>query len=1405
MFPPLFAPGFVSAPTCSVSALRRPVLSAFLVLVVVFLCQAAAYSAPRTPSLVVESTPSRVVFRVDLDGHELLPSTALEGTVRLSAPGFVTRGKPGEPARLARKFLVGLPPEGSYSVNWRVLSSVSLGKQRLEPAPFRGTQQGGELGILTAERYEIDPAVYQAYQNPPLVAADPPAYIRRQRVLPVWVQPVSYDPVSGALTLAASIEVEVTFRGGSTGRLDGADGRTRTGQAGDPQENGLPSETPAWERIFSRLLVNAPQAAKWRPSVKFQRSAPNRLGTFLQAAAPAKLEVRETGVHKVTAATLVAAGFAANTPIDDLHLYSRDYQEGSMQGSVRDVAFAVQEGSGGTPGTFDGDDVLFFYGLRLRDDPSRGDTIEQFSDHNVYWLGSTSGPMMDERTLTPGFSLPDTASRSFPAFAHFEIDKYFREASPSGVTDFYVYNLAHPGETRVDFPFDVNALRPGTSLQLEAQLAGNAYLDSSDPPRLIKISLVNSLGSIVLNPGYEIDDKQIKLFKSAIPAASLVAGENVFRFERAPVGVHLNWVEVSYESLYRARGNTLRFNTGSLVGDTSLTVTGLADTDVFLFDVTDPNAPIHCLTSPALFDNVGGGYALTFKDAIATRKEYVLVPLGKMTEIGADGISIDTASELIGGWAEDGVDVLVIAHKDFVTGMGPWVDYREKQGHRVLLADVEDVYDEFNGGVPGTRGIDRFIRHFFERGGAGCVLLVGDGSEDNKRVHVESPPSFVPSHARAEYVGYPFNADEVVTLDRLYVKLPGGGGTVDDYPDLIIGRLPVGNPGELQIVLAKIFAYEQPKADDFWRRRMVIVADDSYSHKYCGDGGCFFGYKSIEDDFEKGQEKTARVIEAAFPGGYDVVRVYLDDHTQVLHPNNEDVARQRAIDYTRAHATPALMDELKQGATFVTIQAHMNRYLVCSEKLLTCEGYSLGSSPNRDHLRMDNRGKPFIVFGMGCHFSDYALHKESTRDDNRPNGDAFAEQLLFQNNEAAVATYGSSGFEYLSGTNAFMETFSWVWFYDAPYDTLIRQTEGHWVFGEMMFLTEIAAINYNPREEVEAVERYHILGDPLLRVDAGPPRFNVTVDGDTVQSGDDIKSRLGGDNIHVVANVGDENSIHDFELWTFTPSYPGGSKVNRTHDLKVKATRDTTIAFPRGYELNFDHKIEPSTYDVVIMAMQAPDAVDGGYHVEAAFVLSVVSDIRILANGRELANKDAIPERADYRIELSYSAAVSASEAAAMGVSIDDVAVADVMISTQEPGDSTSWALTFSKKLKPGRHKFEVAAPGGPYVYDLVVTLDFGLDRVVNYPNPFTDETYFMYKNNVEISEGTIDVYTTSGKKVVRLTIPPDAKNPGENAVFWDGRDTAGDEIANGVYLYVINVTQRGQKSILRGKLARIR
>jgi hypothetical protein len=296
-----------------------------------------------------------------------------------------------------------------------------------------------------------------------------------------------------------------------------------------------------------------------------------------------------------------------------------------------------------------------------------------------------------------------------------------------------------------------------------------------------------------------------------------------------------------------------------------------------LFEVTDPFAPSECALSDAHFTDVGGGHVLAFNETITSERRYVLTPLDKIHEIPSADVVSDVPSGYIGHPLENGVDILVISHANYVTDMQRWVDWRASQGYKVLMADAQDLYDEFNGGVANPRGIKKFIKRFVELGGASFVVLVGDASEDNKRVHLESAVNFVPTESFTEHVlGGGFDEDEVVTTDKWYTMLnfdfineAPPNGFPDFYPDVIIGRLPAGTTNELRVFLDKTIEFERVGADQLWRRRMIRIADDDYS------GGNTLCRVPVEAGFQLAEERCATTTEQSIPGGFDVVRFFL--------------------------------------------------------------------------------------------------------------------------------------------------------------------------------------------------------------------------------------------------------------------------------------------------------------------------------------------------------------------------------------------------------------------------------------------------------------------------------------------------------------------------------------------------
>src|SRR5690606_23551170 len=88
--------------------------------------------------------------------------------------------------------------------------------------------------------------------------------------------------------------------------------------------------------------------------------------------------------------------------------------------------------------------------------------------------------------------------------------------------------------------------------------------------------------------------------------------------------------------------------------------------------------------------------------------------------------------------------------------------------------------------------------------------------------------------------------------------------------------------------------------------------------------------------------------------------------------------------------------------------------------------------------------------------------------------------------------------------------------------------------------------------------------------------------------------------------------------------------------------------------------------------------------------------------------------------------------------------------------------------------------------------------NVMNYPNPFTTSTRFVFTlTGSEIPEVfTIQILTVTGKVVREITRSElGTLRIGRNITeyAWDGRDEYGDRLANGVYLYRVRTKLNGQ------------
>ncbi|MDW7681262.1 MAG: FlgD immunoglobulin-like domain containing protein, partial [bacterium] len=134
--------------------------------------------------------------------------------------------------------------------------------------------------------------------------------------------------------------------------------------------------------------------------------------------------------------------------------------------------------------------------------------------------------------------------------------------------------------------------------------------------------------------------------------------------------------------------------------------------------------------------------------------------------------------------------------------------------------------------------------------------------------------------------------------------------------------------------------------------------------------------------------------------------------------------------------------------------------------------------------------------------------------------------------------------------------------------------------------------------------------------------------------------------------------------------------------------------------------------------------------------------------------------------------------------------------------------VRFTPQLSDGEHSLDLIikdASGNVSSrrIEFVVVGDLALDKVYNYPNPFSANTYFTFHLTQPAERVTIHIYTTAGRKI--QAIEHYHLEAGYHQIYWDGFDADGDPLANGAYLYKITARAGDRQAAVIEKLAIVR
>ncbi len=705
--------------------------------------------------------------------------------------------------------------------------------------------------------------------------------------------------------------------------------------------------------------------------------------------------------------------------------------------------------------------------------------------------------------------------------------------------------------------------------------------------------------------------------------------------------------------------------------------------------------------------------------------------------------------------------------------------HREHDGLTTLCVSTQQIYNEFSSGSQDISSIRNFMKMLYNKGAFGdehaYLLLFGDASFDYKyRVHENT--NLVPTYEAHESLRL---TSSFVTDDYYGLLDDNEGVGASGNLDIGIGRFPISTKEEAMSTINKIVSYinkdELVMRD--WRTEICFVADDQDNNLHFNQAQ---GLVSIADTLHK---------------GIAINKVYLDAYNKITVPGGNrypDVSAK-------------ISQQIDKGALIINYTGHGGVLGWSKEHVLDVP--MINGFDNYDNL-------PLIITAT-CEFSRF--------DD--PEFTSAGEYFFLNKKGGAIALLTTTRPAYAHANYVVNRRI---------YTNLLQCEDG-----SKPRLGDLVRISKIPSHDNYL--NFVLLGDPALRL-AYPEHdvvtntnvSNVVSVTDTIQalsvvnvSGEihnydgQLVSDFNGylypkviDKATLYTTLGNDGSSFPADFYLFDKILFEGKTeiINGKFAFEFMVPKD--IAYNYGYG-----KINYYALDTInlVDAWGAFDDMYIGGIDEDAVVDDIGPDIKLYLNKDSFQSGDVVTSSP---VLLSYISDDNGINSTGNGVGRDMVMVIDNDYSNSiimnnyfymDVNSYKSGKIVYPfNKLSKGSHTLMIKAwdlqnNSSEKTIEFIVddNVEIHLTEVLNYPNPFENETRFEFAHNKNgsILEAIIRIYNIVGEFVIEL---PSNNFEGTNEsgiIIWNGKNQNGEVVAPGIYVYTIelkdsygNVTVQQQK-----------
>lgn len=756
--------------------------------------------------------------------------------------------------------------------------------------------------------------------------------------------------------------------------------------------------------------------------------------------------------------------------------------------------------------------------------------------------------------------------------------------------------------------------------------------------------------------------------------------------------------------------------------------------------------------------------------------------------------------------ALNGIDYLIISPSQFTSEANRLAEFHRKEnGYNVVIVEPEKIYNEFSSGGQDLTAIRDFITKLNTPAGSlKYVLILGDASYDFKN-RVPNNTNLVPSY-QSEY-----SADvkaSYVTDDYIVMTAPQTSIYLGNMlPDIPIGRLPAANASEAKILVDKTLAYSnhlsgQASPFGIWRTRLDFTVDDD-----CDLGTPFHNYMetTLKNIFE---------IPATDKPEYNVRKNYMDAYPQV-----NTAGGQRY---------PQINQILNSGFNNSLYQFYFGHGGIngwAQERIFTFNEIQDVNNYNNLFTRL-----PFVST-ITCEFTLW----------DEPSVNSTGEQLIkLPSGGTASMITSSRAIDVLYGIN----------FTDAFTKSIFKVENDDFRSLGMAHLEAKKNFGGNTNHL-----KVNFLGDPamklsrpkrLLEIDAIESPISgqiraldfVKVRGRVVNTDGSINANFNGKaQIHIFDKKVSKSTLNNDNSRCMSPTMnfeeegtpivkATGTVVNGIFTAEFFIPNDINYTVGTGRILVYADNGKQDVFKSMPITLGGINP-DGLQDNQPPKVKLYMNNVHFANGGITNTNPTLLACVTDDTGINSTGAGVGHDIVTYLdGQIINTTILNDFYTSGEGNGcvfptlaEYQKGNVTYPfKKLSPGEHTLTFK------IWDInnnstTETLNFTvrdekqenlvINRLLNWPNPFTDKTYIHFEHNCDdILEVNAQIYTITGKLVKTLsqTVVSEPFLQGyrtpRQAIEWDGRDDFGDTVGKGTYIYKVFVRSQNQEKCKGGATA---